>query len=88
MEKTTNITAFAATTLAPAGIEKQNETNRPAKKQTTETIAEVTTTFLNDLHTRIAVNAGNITRLDMSIAPIILMPITIVTAVSNETRVL
>ena len=87
-ENTANIIALTATTLAPAGIEKANETKRPIKKHTTEITAETTTTFLKVLHTLIAVSAGKIIRLEISMAPIILIPITIVIAVRNAIKAL
>lgn len=87
-EKTANAIAFTATTLAPAGIEKMKDTQSPVKKHTTETIADIVTTVLNVLQTRIAVSAGKITILEMSIAPMILMPITIVIAVRSAISVL
>lgn len=55
----------------------------PATKHTTETAAALITTPRNVLHTRMDVSAGKMIRLEMSRAPIIRMPSTIVTAVST-----
>ena len=50
--------------------------------------AELTTTDLNDLNTRIAVRVGNTMRLEISSAPIILMPRTIVIDVRKAMSIL
>ena len=60
----------------------------PTKKQTTDTTAHITVTPLKLLHTRIEVSAGKIIRLEISSAPIILMPTTTVRAVRTAMSVL
>ena len=58
---------FAATMLAPVGIFSIIiEARIPARKHTTETMPETSTTLLKVLQIRIAVSDGKITRLDMS----------------------
>lgn len=81
-------TAFAATTLAPAGVLNAYDTVSPAKKHTADTTADTTVTARKLLHTRIDVSAGKIIRLEMSSAPIIRIPTTTVTAVSRAVTVL
>ena len=68
------------TMLAPAGAEKKYDADRPIQKHMTERKPEQITTPRKLLNICMAVSAGKMTRLEMSIAPIILMPITIVTA--------
>ena len=51
------------------------------QKQITAKIPEEITTLLKLFHIRIDVSAGKITKLDISMAPIICIPRTIVTAV-------
>ena len=58
------------------------------KRQTHDTAAETAVTARKLLQTRIEVSAGKIIRLEISRAPIILMPTTTVTAVSSAVRVL
>ena len=60
----------------------------PSTKHTTDTIDEHTTTDLKLRHSRIAVSAGKMMRLDISSAPIMRMPITTVTAVNTAMTVL
>ena len=74
---------FAITTVAPVGESSMNEAIMPIIKATTETIAEVMTTAPKLLQIRRAERAGNIIRLDISIAPIIRIPTTMVTAVKT-----
>lgn len=69
------------TMLAPAGAEKKYDADRPIQKHMPERKPEQITTPRKLLNICMAVSAGKMTRLEMSIAPIILMPITIVTAV-------
>lgn len=64
------------------------DTTIPIVKQITDISAEDITTDLKLLNTLIEVNVGNITRLDINIVPIILIPTTIVIAVSIDIRVL
>ena len=79
---------FTATTLAPVGVEQKKLMNIPNTKQTPERMPEHITVPRNVLHRRIAVRGGNIIRLEMSSAPIIRMPSTIITAVRQARRVL
>ena len=60
----------------------------PIQKHTTDRMPEQTTTLRKLLKIRMAVSAGNITRLEISIAPIIRIPSTIVTAVKTAIKVL
>lgn len=83
-----NTSRFTATTLAPAGVENSNDIKSPIKKQTAETIAEVMTTLRKLRQTRMEVRAGKMIKLEISMAPIIRMPTTMVTAVSNASSVL
>ena len=55
----------------------------PMQKQITDKIPEDHTTPLKLLNTRMEVRAGKIIRLEISIAPIIRMPSTMVTAVKT-----
>ena len=79
---------FTITTLAPAGVSNLYEAALPKRKQTTATIAAQTVTALKFFNTRIEVSAGNINRLDMSSAPMILIPKAIVIAVKNASTAL
>ena len=74
--------------LAPVGALSTYEATRPVKKQVTESRAEHIHTDLKLLQMRIAVIQGKIIRLDIKSAPIILIPSTIVTAVSIAITVL
>ena len=60
----------------------------PATKQQTASTAEQTVTDLKLRNTRIADSAGNIIKLEISSAPIILMPSTTVTAVRMASSML
>ena len=71
-------TRFVTTIVAPAGLEIAKLTTMPIKKQHIEIIALEIITLLKLLKTRIELNAGKITRLDIIIAPIRRIPITIV----------
>ena len=75
-------------TVAPVGVEAIYETIMPAVKQNTEIAAAVIITDLNRLHTRMADSDGKIIRLEISSAPIILIPRTTVTDVSTAISVL
>jgi hypothetical protein len=83
-----NAVKFTATTPAPAGMEYTKEMKIPVKKHTTDNMADETTTAKKLLHTRMEVSAGNIIRLEMSMAPIKRIPITMVSAVSTAMSVL
>ena len=56
-------------------------------RHTTEITAELMMTLLNVLHTLMDVRAGKMIRLDIKRAPIILIPSTMVTAVSTAISV-
>lgn len=79
---------FTATTLAPLGSSRTYDAVMPKTKHKTASSAEQITVERKLLHTLIEVSAGKIIRLDMSSAPIILMPSTTVTAVSTAMRLL
>jgi len=87
-ENTIKAAIFAHTMLAPLGVSNIYENIMPERKQITDTAAEQIVTVMNRLHRRMDVMAGNMIRLDMSIAPIIRIPITTVTAVSTARAVL
>ena len=70
--------------LAPVGISAKYDKRRPVVKLTAEMTAEHTVTLRNPLHTLIELSAGNIIRLDISKAPISLIPTTMTTAESTE----
>ena len=88
MLKRINIAKFATTTLAPAGMEKAYEQTNPAVKLIIDNMAEHTVTDKKLLKTLIDVNAGKIIKLEISMAPIIFIPITTVTAVKTDISVL
>ena len=67
--------------LAPAGVDHAKLAVIPTKKHTTEIIAAKITTDKKLLKIRIAVNAGKTSKLEIIIAPINLIPTTIVRAV-------
>ena len=77
---------FMMMTLAPTAVSIQRERNNPARKQQTEIKTAVSTTARKRLHSRIAVTAGKIIRLEISSAPIIIIPSTTVTAVRMAIR--
>ena len=68
--------------------EKLANAKKATTKQNTEIIAEAMITFLNLLNTCIAERAGRIIKLDISRAPIILIPITTVIAVKKANIIL
>ena len=74
--------------MAPVGVDAIYEMISPITKHRTDTIAETKITDLNFLHTRMAVSDGKIIRLDISSAPIILIPSTTVTDVSTAISIL
>lgn len=76
------------TILAPVGVENSKEAIIPTVKQIKDIAAEDRTTPLKLLKTLIEVNAGNIIRLEISMVPIILMPMTIVRAVNKAISIL
>ncbi len=68
--------------LAPAGVLQAKLASMPVIKQNTEMAAEKITTLKKLLKTCIALRAGNTIRLEIIIAPMSLIPITTVSAVS------
>ena len=60
----------------------------PTKKHTTDTAAAHSVTLLKLRHTRMAVSAGKMIRLEISMVPITRMPSTMVTAVSRARSML
>ena len=88
IQKTIKIIILIATTLAPVGVAYRYEKTTPVKKQNIETSAEQIVTFLNFLNTRMELRAGKIIRLEMSMAPIMRMPSTIVRAVKKAISIL
>ena len=74
------------TTLAPKG--KSVKTKNDTKKETTEMIADEKITFLNLRKTCMEDSAGKIIILEINNVPIILIPITIVMAVSDANKTL
>ena len=73
---------------AAHGVEAAKETPRPVTKHKTELTAAKSTTPRKDLKSRMAVRAGKITRDEISMAPIIRIPRTMVRAVRMARRVL
>ena len=59
----------------------------PMQKQITDKIPEDHTTPLKLLNTRMEVSAGKMIRLEISIAPIIRIPSTMVTAVKTAIKI-
>ena len=88
IENSRNATIFTATTLAPLGSSKAKDAVIPITKHSTARAPEQITTDLKLRHRRMELSAGNTIRLDMSSAPIILMPSTTVTAVSTAMTLL
>ena len=76
------------TTLAPVGVAYTYEITTPIKKQSIEITAEQMVTLLNVLKTRMELRAGKIIRLEISRAPIIRIPSTIVRAVKKAISIL
>ena len=87
-QKITKIIAFTITTLAPVGVSREYDAHIPTKKQQTDKTPEQMITDLNFLQIRIEDNAGKIMSAEIKSVPIILIPITIVSAVSKEITVL
>ena len=83
-----NIIRLITTILAPVGAAQVKETIIPIKKQRIETIADDITTERKQENTLIEARAGNIIRLDISIAPIRRIPITITRAVKRAINML
>ena len=76
------------TTEAPTGVDSVQEAMSPAQKQHTDVTPAQTTTPRKLLNSRMAVSAGKITREEISMAPIIRIPTTMVRAVRMASRVL
>ena len=70
------------------GVLSRYEPVSPTQKPSTDSTPASTTTPRKLFLTRMADSAGKITRLEMSIAPIIRIPSTMVKAVSTDSRVL
>ena len=79
---------MTTTTVAPAGEDTTKESAIPIRKQMIESAAAQKITLQKVLHTRMAVSAGKISRLEISSAPIIRMPRTMVIAVRNARSML
>ena len=79
-EKTVKTIAFVRTMLAPAGRLNATDIISPTAKQVTDITDETIVTVLKVLQTLIAVRGGKIISADISIAPIIFIPVTIVSA--------
>ena len=69
--------------LAPAGVERKKLAQMPKKKHSNAKIAEQITTLKKLLKIRIALRAGKTNKLEIIIAPIKRIPITIVKAVKT-----
>lgn len=87
-QNTRNTSRSTTTTLAPDGVSNAYDSTIPSRKHTTDTTAAHTVTDRNVRHTRMAVSAGKMTRLEMSSAPIMRMPSTMVSAVSRAMSIL
>jgi hypothetical protein len=74
------------TILAPVGIPQTIENHIPRIKQSDEIIADSSIRFLKLFAIFLAITAGNITKLEISNVPIILMPSTTVKAVRKEIK--
>ena len=85
---TTNAIPFTTTTQDPGGISATCATITPAKKHTTDTVADDITTALKLLNTLIEVSAGKIISAEIRSVPIIRIPRTIVTAVRDAIIIL
>ena len=77
-----------STMLAPVGAAYRYEMTSPATRQTAETMAEQIMTERNVMHVRMLVTAGNTTRLEIRSDPIILIPITMTSAVKRAITIL
>ena len=71
---------------APVGKLKRKEISKPQIKQKIEKKADEITRYLKLLTNFLAINAGKIIRLEIKSVPIILMPMTTVSAVRNEIK--
>ena len=76
------------TTDAPVGASNRTDTSSPIKKQTSDTPTLMPITRRKLLQTRMDVTVGKMMRLEISSAPIIRIPTTIVTAVSAASSIL
>ena len=74
--------------LAPVGVDSRNEIISPKRKSTTAVIAAATITPQKLFCKRIAIRAGKMIKLEISIAPIIRIPSVIVTAVNTDNNAL
>ena len=74
--------------LAPGAVLNSRDAVIPIRKLAAETAPEVSTTPRKLLHIRIAVSVGITIRLDMSSAPIIIIPRTTVIAVRTAKIIL
>ena len=83
-----NAIKLATTILAPAGVDNTNEEIIPTKKQTKDITTAQIITLKKLLNTRIAERAGNTIKLEIIIAPIKRIPITIVSAVKIAIKAL
>ena len=82
------ISRSTTTTEAPTGVLSRYEPVRPTQKPSTDSTPASTTTPRKLFHSRMAVSAGKITSEEISMAPIIRIPSTMVKAVSTDSRVL
>lgn len=71
------------TIVEPVGVSKNADAKIPNSEQTTETIAEQTTTLLKLLKTRIAQSAGKMTKAEIKSEPTRLMASTMITAITT-----
>ena len=83
-----NSVRLAATTVAPTGVERVKERPSPTQKQMTEVTAAEVITPRKLLKSCMAVSAGKIIKEEISMAPIMRMPSTMVSAVSTARSVL
>ena len=74
--------------LAPVGNDQPKEATIPQKKHTIEIIAELSTTLRKLLNTRIEERAGKMIKLEINMVPMILIPTTMVHAVSKAISML
>jgi hypothetical protein len=87
-QKSKNAKILIITTLAPAGVAYKYEITIPMKKQMTATTPEQMVTVLNVLKILMDVRAGKMMRLEISKAPIMRIPNTIVSAVRMAISIL
>ena len=83
-----NSPRFAATTVAPTGVDQAKDTVSPAQKHPADVTAAQRVTPRKLRKSRMAVKAGKITREEISMAPIIRIPSTMVSAVRMARRAL